>query len=487
MIHREFGIVDIEVKGHRLEIREGVWCSGGRPLDPQPHQQALSNAYALRDRLRQKSEAFQHLNVEYGLALPNTDDVIGALPPGINRKQILTASDFEDSQAAIERLMLSRWGNQSLSTTSVEEIVSYLCPSAEFTWNPAARAIAARNRLDQICADQIKVLEHLDLNRRVVVTGSVGTGKTRLATAWTLRAYARDGRTLLTCYNEPLAEELRSRLPDDAEKLVVGAFLKLALQGFEGMPPLDIPTDAGDEFWSYTAFGHIQRNWHLVTDRFDTIVIDEAQDFSPAWIAQLAALLNPDGRLLLVADQEQVLYARGFSVPSVQDGWTQCELVTNCRNTYGIARLVRYFLNGAAVPRVRPESVIGWIEARNEEEALVAVGSELARLKLEERDPKSILVETVGTPLRDAIRLQLGLVSWESRNDGSAVCCETVHRSKGLEADTVLFVAATEDVEDRLLYVGISRAISELVIIVPRTLAHRLQLDAVDAPASPPT
>ena len=314
------------------------------------------------------------------------------------------------------------------------------------------------------------------MNRRVVVTGSVGTGKTRLATAWAGRAYVRGHRTLFTCYNDPLAEQLRLRLPDDSENLVIGAFLRLALQSLTGMPSLDIPDDADDEFWSYRAFGHIHRHWHLITDRFDTIVVDEAQDFSPAWIAQLAALLNPHGHLLLLADEEQVLYARGFVVPSVDDGWTRGELVTNCRNTYDIARLVRAFLNGAPVPKVRPESVIRWTEARSTDEAVEAVRTELARFEFEERDPESILVETVGSPLREALRQSLGLVPWEGRGQGSVVC-ETVHRSKGLEADTVLLVATTGDVEDRLLYVGISRAVSELIVIGPQVLADRLQLD----------
>ena len=35
------------------------------------------------------------------------------------------------------------------------------------------------------------------------------------------------------------------------------------------------------------------------------------------------------------------LYERGFRVPSPDDGWTVCELVTNCRNSHQIARLLQ--------------------------------------------------------------------------------------------------------------------------------------------------
>jgi hypothetical protein len=29
-VHADWGVVDIEVKGHRLRVRDGVWCSGSR-------------------------------------------------------------------------------------------------------------------------------------------------------------------------------------------------------------------------------------------------------------------------------------------------------------------------------------------------------------------------------------------------------------------------------------------------------------------------
>jgi hypothetical protein len=180
----------------------------------------------------------------------------------------------------------------------------------------------------------------------------------------------------------------------------------------------------------------------------------------------------------LVADQAQALYRRGFTVPLVEDGWTQAELVTNCRNTYGIARLLRAFLNGAPVPRVRPESVMRWREADDVESAVNAVRDELVCLELEERDSGGILVVTVGSSLRDVIRERLGLLPWELRDHGSVVC-ETVHRVKGLEADTVLFVSSEVDVDDMLLYVGVSRAVSELIVIGPPVLAKRLQLDTL--------
>ncbi|HAZ17158.1 MAG TPA: hypothetical protein DCY87_00105 [Acidimicrobiaceae bacterium] len=46
---------------------------------------------------------------------------------------------------------------------------------------------------------------------------------------------------------------------------------------------------------------------------------------------------------------------------------------------------------------------------------------------------------------------------------------------KGLERDAVIVVTADDDLGDHLLYVGMSRAVSRLVVVGPRALTTRLQ------------
>lgn len=53
---------------------------------------------------------------------------------------------------------------------------------------------------------------------------------------------------------------------------------------------------------------------------------------------------------------------------------------------------------------------------------------------------------------------------------------ENVHRVKGLEVDTVVLVSTREAEADDLLYVGVSRAISELIVVAPDAVAARLGL-----------
>ncbi|MCB0977498.1 MAG: NERD domain-containing protein [Acidimicrobiales bacterium] len=478
LIHSGIGIIDIEVKSHRMSIIEGRWCDNRKKeVIRQPPVQAKDNAYGLRALLRAEFPSLPHLQVPYGIALPNTAQIKGALGPELQPCQVLLSGDLDEPGDKIDEIACLRADSQVLTDADVEAIVSFLRPDAEFVFDHLARQRHARSRLNDLCATQVRTLETLDANRRVIVNGAAGTGKTRLGLAWARRAFARDERVLLTCFNDPLAGHLRDLAVDD-EDFVVGPFLRLAFD-LEGMPPIDIPNDADNNWWNTVGIGHLQADWHLVTSRFDTIVVDEAQDFSPAWLALLATLLDPEGprRMYLLADRAQMLYSRGFVAPAAEDGWVQAELTVNCRNAKEIGRLLRRRLGGAASPSEAPDAIgLEYVSVdEGDQDRIVEVVRDLIdRLVLDERDPGTVMVLTFSTALRDRLTADLGLTGWEDRANGIVV--QTVHRAKGLESDTVLLVTDHGEVREDLLYVGVSRAVSELLIIAPEGVGTRLGL-----------
>jgi superfamily I DNA/RNA helicase len=93
------------------------------------------------------------------------------------------------------------------------------------------------------------------------------------------------------------------------------------------------------------------------------------------------------------------------------------------------------------------------------------------------RDPTRIGIVTLHAEDRDQLRDRLDLVAWDDRGDG-AVVCETFRRAKGLEWDTVILVAPrpTDGAEMTPLYIGVSRAVSELIVVGSPEVADRLGL-----------
>ena len=485
LVHEEQGVVHLEVKGHRVYVQAGEWFGIQGKMKPQPFSQAKTNAFALRDELKDRwPGVFDHFPVRYAVAFPNTTEVRGDLPPDIKRSQLFFAPDLEDPQNAIDLLLAGARVGARFTVEQMNGIIKYLKPDADFSWDPEARIRMHRQRMEALCASQVRALERLDANRRVAVTGGAGSGKTRLALAWARRAsIGRNERVLVTCFNEPLADQIDGYL-NGYEGVVSGAFLTV-VRSFEGMPHLEEPANMTAEvastFWNETVIGHLHLNWPKITEKFDTVIIDEAQDFSPAWIAQLESLLDEDGprRLMMVADSGQEIFSRGFRMPKPEDGWTLCELVNNCRNSHQIARLLRTFLGGAPAPEIGPETIgIDFVEASPTD--VVSKVKEIL-----EREPdngsgllaptasKVVLVPSV--KLRDKLRVELGLGSWDERD--TKTVCETERRMKGTEFDTVILVDPEFRMDDRALYIGISRAINQLFIVGPKELGQRLRIE----------
>lgn len=476
LLHRDYGVFVLEVKGHHVWLERGVWKDRGGKLRPQPFDQAKDNSYALRELIKSfNPRRFTALKVPYAVAFPNTMAIEGRLPSGIERAQVVLGPDLDEIAVALEEIGARNVGI-SLTHEEVEWIVSQLCPDVEFHYDPDAAARRARLRLEQMCGDQVRALERLDANRRVIVTGGAGSGKTRLALAWAKRALSRNKRVLLVCFNEPLADAMRQRIPI-SENIVIGPFLKVALD-LCGLEPDDVEQFTPDElkeYWDVTVVGYLHSHWPDIEERFDTIIVDEAQDFSPAWIAQLESLLDPEGsrRIMLVADADQDVFGRGLRLPGVEDGWTACELVNNCRNTHQIARLLRRVLNGAPAPKRGPESIgIELVDTKDRDVVTLVsmVMNEGTRRGLKPVGSTAVICDDPA--LRDRLRSELGLGTWEERAE--KIPCESVRRLKGTEFDTVILIDEHGEMDTQKLYIGISRAVSQLIVIGPMKLGEFL-------------
>jgi hypothetical protein len=477
LLHRDYGVFDLEVKSQEVRIEEGMWRNREGLLHPQPFDQARTNSYKLRDLLRIRDpRRFGHLRVHYAVVFPNTTTIDGQLPDGMDREQILLADDLEGMSFALEALASKTYGI-GLTQEDIGWLVGQLRPNVSFDYDPNTSVRRARARLDQLGYDQVHLLERLDVNKRVIATGGAGSGKTRLAMNWAKRAWYRDERVLLTCFNVPLAEQIAEYLAD-FEDLTVGPFLPLALSlcGLEPAGDLDSksPQELKD-YWDVTVVGLLHRHWPDIEPRFDTIIIDEAQDFSPAWIAQLESLLDPEGerRMLLVADAKQDVFGRGLRLPGVEDGWTACELVHNVRNTYQIAQILRSVLDGTPARQQGPESLgVELVDTAGQDvaEVLSKVLHEGTRRGLKPAGTTAVICDD--TALRERLRNELGLGTWADRHD--KIMCESVRRLKGTEFDTIILMDEYESLDTQRLYIGISRAISQLIVLGPVSLGERL-------------
>ena len=477
LIHHGYGLLAVEIKGGPFEIREGEWYRRGQLVGPPPPRQAQDAAYELRNRLREADRRLRRVHVEHAVALPDLVGFDGQLPFGVTPEQLLFAGDLDTPLAGIQDLMARRGANQSLDGEQFAAVMSAVRPNVEFQWDPEAHHGFNRRTLQRISSEQTRALASLDMNRRVLITGRAGSGKTRLAVAWAGRAFRRGERTLLTCYNRPIADWLGERAPD-TELLRIDS-IQSTIMNLAGLPELAVPADADPRWWDIVPFEHLEENLGRVDERFDTVIVDEAQDFSPRWLDAIELLLDDDGpqRVLMLCDPGQGLYERGFVLPEPGPDLVRADLAVNCRNSHAVASLLTRFGGSPAAPGVPEGTPATLVAVESSSKAVEEVRGAVRHL-LEDLaiDPSSILVITDHRDLRDQIRNGAPndtFVSWEERQSGGVIC-ETIHRSKGLERDAVVVAAEDKDLPDHLLYVGLSRAVSHLVVIAPQELLDRL-------------
>ena len=203
--------------------------------------------------------------------------------------------------------------------------------------------------------------------------------------------------------------------------------------------------------------------------RFDSIIVDEAQDFADSWWRPVLKSLRDEeeGGLYVYSDENQRIFAR-FGRPPVQ--LVPLVLDHNLRNTkqihdsFGPLAPSRMYASGGDGPAVRfvpaaAEDAIG--VADDEVEALLETGwrpENVCLLTTGHRHP----VQMERTDFHD----QDGY--WKTFWDTDDVFYGHVLGCKGLERRAVVLCVNEREARDRArerLYVGMSRATDELVVV----------------------
>jgi superfamily I DNA/RNA helicase len=286
---------------------------------------------------------------------------------------------------------------------------------------------------------------------------------------------------LLSCYNDPLGRYLQS-VSSQYPTLTVGPFLR-TVSTLPGIPALSEPEklEDRDHFWNFEMINHLNRFAEQSIVKFDTIVLDERQDFNDEWMEIVEKILvSENSKILCVADPNQDLYDRGFFMPEGGSPWALAELGINCRNTREIANFVRRLGGGVAASASPEGDPIKFISAINEESLVQTVLSVIDDYSAMQGFKTSDIVIITGTAAERNLFYNLQsskyvFSKWEDRTN-STIACETAKRAKGIEAEHVIVATLNEEIRRNEMYVAASRARSRLVIVGPNRLDERFKV-----------
>ena len=495
LFNEQHGIVLLEVKSwDQVQVRggrfvfEGPYAATKDPVKQLArHRQLLGEVIdvTLNTESGRRSIAF-------GLALPKLKDTklggitSGELPQGWNSEMLLGPEALSVGAVGQSVIGLLSSAPLQLEPNDVRTVVAELFPNQTFDYSPQGVIQMRRRRAAAVVRSELEVVETMDQNQRVLVTGQAGSGKSLLLTRWAERALDRGERVLVTCKGRPNAEYLSKTL-GSREGLTVAPLLDLLAD--DAALPAN-PNGSGfrtaddvNAYWS-AQMEIFQEHFRLLQPSYDTIVVDEIQDLEP-WCRPILEHLvstSPFGRILSVGDNRQTLDFQPRDLNAIYGDWAMASLPRNHRSPAEVQVLLEKVAMGpltledflevdptgdivtfyeATSPVDDPSSwwstVLGAIEAQY-------------RHYVKELDVPNDQVAILTTSKTDQLDLVDKFTSsgWEGHVDGYEII-ETANMVKGMEYQAVILVpnAANPTPLRPQLISGMSRAYGYLTVISP--------------------
>ncbi|MBN1491796.1 MAG: ATP-binding domain-containing protein [Phycisphaerae bacterium] len=496
--HPDHGYLCIEVKGGGVgfDATIGEWFSVDRYQQKHPTNnpisQALKAKYSIRSKLnehpRWRDLSLGNVLRGHAVFFPDAGDANAFSRPDMPAELIGSARDLQQPKRWIDSAF-AYWGSDAGSFTPIGrrgiDVVREVFASS-FIVAPlmSSRLADQEARRLVLTKDQMRVLDFLRSHRRVAVSGGAGTGKTVLALEKARRLASERFKTLLTCYNRQLADHLSS-LCSGMSNLDVMSFHQLCHRQVERANRAsgrDLVAEAkvtypAKDLYDVQLPNAFAYSLEILPDRYDAIVCDEGQDFREEFWVPLELLLSDYERspLYVFYDDNQNIYARAGTFPIRDEPFT---LTTNCRNTAPIHVAAYKHYKGVPVspPDIEGDDVqFDASPGRDAQAAKISarIVDLVARQGVAAGDITVLIADALRKTDYYATLRRLPLpkpATWfeEGIRSNNTALIDTVQRFKGLESPIViLWGLDTIDLarSEELLYVGMSRAKSLLVVV----------------------
>ncbi|HZZ83946.1 MAG TPA: AAA family ATPase [Anaeromyxobacteraceae bacterium] len=471
LAHPERGLLALEVKGGRVEQRDGRWFQNGAALERAPLDQALGFLKKLNRRLADDgcqapafgaAVCFPETAFE---APPTQDDLAGVV---LTQRELGWLADA--LPAVVERALpkprdaVGPW---------MERLHRYWGETTVPALWLGTRAQDANERRFQLDPAQLVALDNLLESERMLVQGGAGSGKTLLAAEAARRAAACGDRVLLLCFTQPLRRFLAERLEGSGvEVSTVSGLARQMVDGADGKQQAQEPLD--NRFWT----GALLRAAEVCQPRWDTVIVDEAQDLQDeAWF--LVEALSSGRRLWGFHDPAQSFWSNRrpplelFGRPFLLKRGQRCPPgIQDLANVYAGAPYdedaIRKTLEDGTLKLLNPPSASAVAER---------VGEEVDRLLAGGLQPSDIAIvslrgQTAEDAIYDAGKVgRHAFVRADAPDTAERLVADTFLRWKGLERPAVIVTDLPDgELSQRNVrtYVALTRALVAARVVAPR-------------------
>ena len=356
------GVACLEIKGGRVECRDGVWFFTDRygverQKSEGPFAQVTGNMFSLKKVLLEKlGQKFRSKKILFGCGVVFPDMEFDAFSAEAIPEIVYDRSSGDIT--AYVKALFDYWKQRStfscdmLSPADIREIVRFLRGDYTYVETLGHRLDSVDRRLVCLTREQTVVMDALSENRHLLVRGGAGTGKTLLAMDYAAKQAAAGQKVLYLAYNKNLIQNVKRWCldlpPESAERITVinihalfGKYVEIDMDEIKDDPYTYFYETLPEVFYDWICSLSKEKSEGI---RYDVLVVDEGQDIlKPNYLYCLDALLQggfTSGRWVVFYDEKQNLFN-----PEFKDGldllksysYSDFRLFVNCRNTIQIA------------------------------------------------------------------------------------------------------------------------------------------------------
>lgn len=490
------GVLVLEVKAAKT-ISHGVegWKIGSKTEKRGPFVQAKDAMFSIMEYLEPLKVELGDVPFVYAVWFTHISRATIESSISWKDEQVLTSEDLkrditEVISETIDRLVsdLKIYKPSVLAPAKkLNDISQMLLPRFTAHQSPNERQKDVTEFLNAALGEQLEMVKLVTNLRAVLLPGLAGTGKTHIALHAARLAQGREERVLLVCYNNMLAEYLRTQM-QHYPLVKVTSLHALMLE----IADVDVPLESGENWWrgELPDLAYQNLKSYAASNRFDTLIIDEAQDIgAPEYLLILDALLEggfKKARILACGDFEhQGVYLPGeetlANYSQLIEGLQILDpLTTNCRNTKMLGDFIVELLElepsydgyrrkdqeSDVTPKpVKAETEIPFAVGQLLEEALRKYTPDQVVLLSAQKQKLGVLVEKLKFKSTEIRLPKTNHVRWGSPQE-----------FKGLEALAVILIEfdTPNTLLEETFYVGATRSIYDFAFVMSNDKIQQL-------------
>lgn len=503
------GILCIEVKGGRVERRDGIWIFKDRYGNEDtkiegPYEQVAKNMYSLmkylKERLKNSNINVSNIQFAYAVAFPDIKfdrqeiDIEGKITIDIEKlenNEIKVIIDDVYKYHASKFLEKYNKIRNPLNSSDISKITTILRGDFGYSQSLSSDLKETEKILIKLTEEQKKILEAMEENKRILIKGTGGTGKTVLLYEQTLKLAALGKKVIFICYNKVLSRYLNRRLikeDDEIKKNIKIVNLHAyMLDQVRKMNSEYIVQNTEEFFESKLPQDFLETN----SDEYEIMLIDEAQDLIKVqYIDCLEKIIAgglKNGNWYMALDEKQNIYNEELKelLKIIEEDIRPviAKLTKNCRNTMQISTInmeltgIDQSINNEAIGE--DVEIIKYNDEISQRNAIRKI---IRRLKMNGIKNNEITIlskhnyeESVfkgNNFLRDIAKVKK-IIDYTGEEKDDCIKFSTIHSFKGLESKIIILcdVDETDNIDSKVLnYVAISRAKLLLYILCSKNV-----------------